>query len=63
MEVRQKMVIFKGFSTFFFGTTGFQLQLLILIESSNIFHWKPVEKEAKWVWSWGKIWAKLGPML
>ena len=19
--------------------------------------------KAKWVWSWGKIWAKLGPML
>ena len=37
MEVRQKMVIFKGFSTFFFRTTGFQLQLLILIESSTYF--------------------------
>ena len=31
------MVIFKGFSTFFFRTTGFQLQLLILIESSTYF--------------------------
>ena len=63
VEVGQKMVIFKGFSTCFFRITGFQLQLLILIESSNIFHWKPAKKEAKWVWSSGKIWAKLGPML
>ena len=21
------------------------------------------QKKPKWVWSWGKIWAKLGPML
>ena len=27
----------------FFRTTGFQLKLLILIESSNIFHWKPAK--------------------
>ena len=38
-----EVVIFRGFSTFF-RTTGFQLQLIILIESSNIFHWKPAKK-------------------
>ena len=21
------------------------------------------KKKSKWLWSWGKIWAKLGPML
>ena len=36
----QKMVIFRGFSKFFSELTGFQLKLLILIESPNIFHWK-----------------------
>ena len=34
----------------------------MLIESPNIFHWKPAKKKREWVWSWGKIWAKLGPM-
>ena len=29
----------------FFRTTGFQLKLLILIELSNIFHWKPGKKK------------------
>ena len=36
----QKIVIFTGFSDFFFRTTGL-LKLLILIESCNIFHRKP----------------------
>ena len=59
----KKMIIFRGFINFFFyRTTGFQLKLLILIESPNIFHWKPAKK-SNWVWSWGKIWAKLGAML
>ena len=34
----------------------------MLIESPNIFHWKPAKK-GKWVWSLGKIWVKLGPIL
>ena len=36
--------IFKRFYQLFFGTTGLQHKLLILIESSNIFHWKLVNK-------------------
>ena len=40
----QKMLIFRGFSKFFFRTTGFQLKLMILIASPNIFHWKPAKK-------------------
>ena len=47
-KLGQKMVIFRGFSRteyiIFFRTTGFQLKLLILIESPNIFHWKPGKK-------------------
>ena len=43
-----------------FKTTGLKLKLLILIVSPNIFHWKSAKK-IKWVWSWGKIWIKLGP--
>ena len=31
-----------------FLSIGFQLQLLILIESSNIFRWKPVRKTKVW---------------
>ena len=27
-----------------FGTTGFELKFLILIEFPNIFHWKPAKK-------------------
>ena len=38
------VVIFRGFSNFFFTTTGFQLKLLILIESPDIFHWEPAKK-------------------
>ena len=47
----------------FFRTTGFELKLLILTESPNRFYWKIAKKKSKWVWSWGKIWAELGPML
>ena len=36
----------------FLTTTGLQIKLLVLIESPNIFHWKPV-----WEWSWGTFWA------
>ena len=63
-KLGQKIVIFKGFSNFFSELpTGFQLKLLILIESPKIFHWKPAKKKLKWLWSWGKIWAKTGPIL
>ena len=49
-----EVVIFRGFSTFF-RTTGFQLQLIILIESSNIFHWKPAKKSKVGVVSGQKL--------
>ena len=62
MKVGPKNGNFQRFQIFFFRATEFQLQLLILIESFNIFYYKPAKK-AKWVWSCGKIWAKLGPML
>ena len=61
-KLSPKIALFRGFSKKIFRTTGLQLKLLILIESPNIFHWKPAKK-SNWVWSWGKIWAKLGPML
>ena len=37
-------------------------KFLILIEFPNILHWKPAKK-SNWVWSWGKILAKLCSML
>ena len=40
-ELSAKMVFFRGFTNFFFRSTGLQLKLLILIEFSNIFQWKP----------------------
>ena len=43
-KLDQKMVMFRGFSKNFFGTTRFQLKLLISIEFFNIFHWKPAKK-------------------
>ena len=53
-EVGLKMVIFWGWTkNGNFLSIGFQLQLLILIESSNIFRWKPARKTK--VWSWGKF--------
>ena len=45
---------------FFFRTTGLQLKLLILIESPNIFYWKPAKKS---VCSIAGKKFKLGPML
>ena len=45
-----------------FRTTGFQLKFLILIEFPNILHWKAAKKSNQ-VWSWGKIWAKLCPIV
>ena len=50
------------FYEIFFGTTGFQQKLLILIESPNIFHWKSTKKESRCYLS-GQIWGKKGPML
>ena len=38
------MVIFRGFSNFFFRTTGFQWKFLILVEFPKIFDWKPAKK-------------------
>ena len=40
LEVRPKIVIFRGFSKFFSELLDSNY-ILILIESSNIFHWKP----------------------
>ena len=42
-QVGPKIVIFRGFSSFF-RTTGFQSKLLTLIKSPIIFHWKPAKK-------------------
>ena len=41
------MAIFRDFSKKIFRTVGLQLKLLILIESPNIFHWKPAKKTKK----------------
>ena len=41
------MAIFRDFSKKIFRTIGLQLKLLILIESPNIFHWKPAKKTNK----------------
>ena len=40
---------FRGFSNFFFflRTSGFQLELLKIIKSLNLFHWKPAKKTKK----------------
>ena len=43
VEVDPKMAIFKGFISFF-RTTRLQLNVLISIESPNILHWKPANK-------------------
>ena len=59
-KLGQKIVIFKGFSNFFSELpTGFQLKLLILIESPKIFHWKPAKKN----WSGCGLGVKFGPKL
>ena len=36
---------FQKFQQFFFIITRFELKLLTLIKSSNIFHWKPAKKK------------------
>ena len=46
MQIGSKKTIFQRFYQLFFRTAGFQHKLLILIVSSNIFHWKSV-KESK----------------
>ena len=46
-KLGQKIVIFRGFSKKFFRTTGYQLKFLILIEFSNILHWKPAKTKIK----------------
>ena len=45
--------IFKRFYQLFFGTTGLQHKLLILIEFPNITHRKS-NKKGNWVWSAGQ---------
>ena len=54
-QVGPKNDNFYRFYQIIFRTTGLQLNLLILIKFSHIFHWKPAKKKTKWVWSWGKI--------
>ena len=52
-QLGPKKQFFKGFTFFFFfRTTGFQ-HILILIESSNIIHWKSTKK-GKWAQSFGE---------
>ena len=55
-KLGQKIVIFRGFSSFF-RTTGFQLNFLILIEFLNILHWKTAKKNQIGC----GLWAKCGP--
>ena len=43
MQIGSKKTIFQRFYELFFRTAGFQHKLLILIISSNIFHWKSVK--------------------
>ena len=57
MQIGSKKTIFQRFYQLFFRTAGFQHKLLILIVSSNIFHWKSV-KESKVDVVFG---AKFGP--
>ena len=40
VQITPNKTIFKRFYQLFFKTTGLQHNLLILIESPNIFHWK-----------------------
>ena len=62
-----KMAILRDFSKKIFRTSYWiTIKVInIKIESPNVFHWKPAKKKKKlkWVWSWGKSWAKIGPML
>ena len=44
MKIRPNKTIFKRFYQLFFKTTGLQHNLLILIESPNIFHWKSAKR-------------------
>ena len=53
-----KIITYRGFSENFFEGTGFQLKFLKLIEFP-----KNQQKKSDWVRYWGKIWAKLCPML
>ena len=59
MKIRPNKTIFKRFYQLFFKTTGLQHNLLILIESPNIFHWKSA-KRSKVGLVFG---AKFGPNL
>ena len=44
VETGPKKQFLRGFTNFFFRTTGMQHKLLILFESPIIFHWKSAEK-------------------
>ena len=57
IQIGSKKTIFLRFYQLFFRTVGIQHKLLILIVSSNIFHWKSV-KESKMGVVFG---AKFGP--
>ena len=57
VKIGPKKQFFQGFVNFFFRTSGLQHQLLILIESPNIFNWKSA-KEMKVGVVFG---AKFGP--
>ena len=63
MQIGPQKTIFKRFYQLFFRTNGLQHKLLKLIESPNIFNWKSAKKKQSGCGLWGKIWAKLGPML
>ena len=58
VQIGPEKAIFLEVLQFFFRITRLQPKLLILIESSNIFHWKSTKRQS-WCGLRGKIWAKL----
>ena len=44
VQIGPQEEILRGFTNFFFRTTGLQQGLLILIESHNIFYWKSTKE-------------------
>ena len=55
VQIGPKKTIFKRFYQTFFRTAGLQYELLILIVSPNIFHWKSAKKKQSGCGLRGKI--------
>ena len=58
VQIGPKKTIFLKGLLIFFSTTELQHKLLILIESTNIFHWKSTKKKESECDLCGEIWAK-----